>query len=154
MTDFDEIYRQYVDELFRFCVRRVGRREIAEEITAETFMALYERLDAIDVGQLPGWLFTVARNRAMDYWRRQTLEQRFWTEQPKVEPGEVPSTLERWLDEQLTLKPAHRACLILRYKYGMERAEIAKATGMTEMQVKSALQYSLRLLRQELEPSR
>jgi DNA-directed RNA polymerase specialized sigma24 family protein len=50
----------------------------------------------------------------------------------------------------LTLKPVHRACLILRYKYGMERAEIAQATGMTEMQVKNALQYSLKLLRQEL----
>ena len=113
-------------------------------------MALYERLDAIELDQLPAWLFTVARNRSMDYWRRQILEQGLWTEQPKSEPGEVPSTLERWLDEHLTLKPVHRACLILRYKYGMERAEIAKATGMTEMQVKNALQYSLKLLRQEL----
>ena len=74
---------------------------------------------------------------------------------PEVVPAEeaaTPSELGRWLDEHADLKPAHRACLILRYAYGMERSEIARATGMTEMQVKSALQYGLQLLRQRIVP--
>jgi DNA-directed RNA polymerase specialized sigma24 family protein len=49
MTDFEELYRQYADVVFRFAVRQVTRREVAEEITADTFVAWYERLDRIDV---------------------------------------------------------------------------------------------------------
>jgi DNA-directed RNA polymerase specialized sigma24 family protein len=48
------------------------------------------------------------------------------------------------------LKPIHRTCLILRYVYDMERAEIAVRVGLTENQIKSCLQYSLELLRKYL----
>ncbi len=46
------------------------------------------------------------------------------------------------------LKPVHRTCLMLRYVYGMTRAEIADKTGLSETQVKGHLQYGLKLLRE------
>ena len=45
------------------------------------------------------------------------------------------------------LKSVHRLCVMLRYVYGMTRAEIAAETGLTDMQVKGHLQYALSLLR-------
>ena len=48
------------------------------------------------------------------------------------------------------LKPVHRVCLILRYVYGMERGEIARETGLSEVQVKGHLQYGRHLLRKQL----
>lgn len=150
MTDFDEIYRQHLPAVFRYAVKCVGRREVAEEITSEAFVALYRALDEIESDRLPGWLFTAVRNRAIDFWRRSALERRYHGGL-EVEPtAPVPSRIEEWLDAVPALKPVHRACLILRYVHGLERTAIAARLGLTENQVKGHLQYAHQLLRKEL----
>jgi RNA polymerase sigma-70 factor, ECF subfamily len=149
MDRFSELYQKHIQAVFRFIVSCVSRRDIAEEITSEAFLALFRNLKAIDESQLPGWLITVARNRARDYWRRQLLEQKHlsnWEDAPAV----FPDLDEGWLLEIRDLKPVHRLCLTLRYVEGMSRAEIAQATGLSETQVKGYLQYSLQLLRSAL----
>jgi len=148
MGNFEELYRKHVHTVFRFAVHCVGRREAAEDLTSEAFLALYRNLDQIDESLLPGWLLTVVRNRARDQWRRQKTEQRYIEEAAKV-PAEEAPPFERWLMENNDLKPIHRACLILRYGYGMTRAEIAAQTGLRETQVKGHLQYVLELLRKK-----
>jgi DNA-directed RNA polymerase specialized sigma24 family protein len=49
--------------------------------------------------------------------------------------------------EHPSLKPEHRVCLTLHYVHGMENREITSYTGLTANQVKSCLQYGLKLLR-------
>jgi RNA polymerase sigma-70 factor (ECF subfamily) len=130
----------------------VGRREVAEEIAAEAFLELYRRLDSLSEENLRGWLMTVVRNRALDYWRRASLESRYAAGLSSPAPtGGPPQKLESWLSRCRALKPVHRACLLLRYAWGMERSEIAQRTGLSENQVKGHLQYALVLLRKEFE---
>lgn len=144
MEKFERIYHAHVSVVMSFAVSLVGRRDIAEDVTSETFLALLRNLDTIDEAQLPGWLLTVARNRARDYWRRTALEQRYaetLADEPMVAPD--PDGL---LDCP-GLKPVHRLCLTLRYAEGMTRTEMAKETGLSETQVKGHLQYALQVLR-------
>ena len=150
MGTFEELYQQHGQAVFRFAMSVVGRRETAEDLTSEAFLALYRNLDRIDQTQLPGWLLTVVRNRARDLWRRQVVEQRYAdsvTDPPTVEPA----AMESWILEHADLKPIHRTCLMLRYIYGMTRAEIASHTALSETQVKGHLQYALSLLRKAYE---
>jgi RNA polymerase sigma-70 factor (ECF subfamily) len=113
------------------------------------FLALYRNLQSIDAGQLPAWLFTVAKNRAVDYWRHCELEQRYAA--AAADPVVLPeSSREHGLFESTALKPIHRLCLILRYVHGMDRAEIAQRTGLSDNQIKSSLQYARQLLRKQL----
>jgi RNA polymerase sigma-70 factor, ECF subfamily len=147
MGSFEDLYRRHVQAVFRFAYRVTGDRETAEDITSEAFLALYRNLDSIDESLLPGWLLTVARNRARDLWRRRVVEQRS-LEQIANPPVAQPAPLEEWMLECADLKPVHRTCLMLRYVYGMTRAEIAAQTGLSEIQVKGHLQYGLKLLRQ------
>jgi len=149
MSAFDDIYRRHLDAVFRFAWRLVGRRDVAEDIAAEAFLALHEHMSAIDVSQLPGWLFTVARRRAMDYWRRRAVEERY-VNQLTVDSTELPSVATSELLESKALKPVHRLCLRLRYGYGMTLAEIARATGLSETQAKGHLQYGRQILRKSL----
>jgi len=143
---FEATYRRHVEAVFRFALACVRRRDIAEELTSEAFLALYRNFDGIDDTRLPAWLIAVVRNRSRDYWRRQVTEQSYLrslgdqlqTSQPLPDNG---------LFASCDLKPVHRVCLRLRYVDGMSRAEIASATGLSETQVKGHLQYSLRLLR-------
>ena len=146
MGSFEDLYRRHVQAVFRFAYRVTGDRETAEDITSEAFLALYRNLDSIDESLLPGWLLTVARNRARDLWRRRVVEQRS-LEQIANPPVAQPAPLEEWMLECADLKPVHRTCLMLRYVYGMTRTEIAGRTGLSELQVKGHLQYALTLLR-------
>jgi RNA polymerase sigma-70 factor, ECF subfamily len=146
MATFEELYRQHVQAVFRFALSVAGKREVAEDLTSEAFLALHRNLAAIDQSQLPGWLLTVVRNRARDWWRRQMVERRY-AEQFVAAPEPEAPPVERWLLDSADLKQVHRVCLALRYVQGMTRAEIAARTGLTEIQVKGHLQYGLTLLR-------
>jgi RNA polymerase sigma-70 factor (ECF subfamily) len=147
MKAFEDLYHEHAKAVFRFAMSVAGRRETAEDLTSEAFLALYRNLDSIDETRLPGWLLTVVRNRARDLWRHQEVEQRH--AEALVAPPAAPAglSLEQWILEGAGLKPVHRTCVMLRYVHGMTRAEIAEQVGLSETQVKGHLQYALELLR-------
>lgn len=146
--EFEGLYRQHVQAVFRYALSVTRRRDVAEDLTSDAFIALHRHLTTIDQSQLPGWLLTVVRNRARDWWRHTLVEERY--AQQVLADGAarfVEPPLERWVLEAPELKPVHRTCLMLRYVQGMTRAEVAAATGLSETQVKGYLQYALKLLR-------
>ena len=149
MDEFEDIYRQHFGAVFRFAIHCAGRRELAEDLTSEAFLQLYRNWTKIDPSQLPGWLITVVKNRAIDHWRRASREEPY-AQPPGVAPTAFDVQLESFLEDNKALKSIHRACLILRYVHGMTREEIAQKLSLTGNQVKGYLQYGLQLLREEL----
>jgi RNA polymerase sigma-70 factor, ECF subfamily len=147
--EFEALYRQHVPAVYRFALSITRRKEVAEDLTSEAFLALHREMSSIDASQLPSWLMTVVRNRARDLWRHQMVEERYAIDKTPVVPPTAPpaSSLEEWILEGAGLKPVHRLCVMLRYVSGMTRAEIANETGLTETQVKGHLQYALSLIR-------
>lgn len=71
---FGLLYVHYRDKVYRFIRHRVHRHEIAEELTADTFVRALRSIDRFTwQGRDPGaWLFTIARNIAVDYVRAAT----------------------------------------------------------------------------------
>jgi RNA polymerase sigma-70 factor (ECF subfamily) len=152
MSDFEAIYREYGDAVFRYTLRSVGNRELAEDITSEAFLELYRNRDTVDAGKLPAWLFTVARNRLVDYWRKAAREQLYVEQAPVTAVAPAGRMdLQEWLQEEPALKPIHRTCLVMHFVHGMNRMEIAERLGVTEGKVKGHLQYGLQLLRKAWE---
>ena len=147
MRPFEDLYREHVAAVYRFAMSLTGRREAAEDLVSEAFLALYRNLSSIDESRLPGWLLTVVRNRARDLWRHEEVEIRHRADVSAAPATPAGLPFEQWMLEGAGLKPVHRTCVMLRYVYGMTRAEIAAETGLSEMQVKGHLQYSLELLR-------
>ena len=148
LMEFEDLYRQHAQAVFRFALSVTRRRDVAEDLTSEAFLALHRNLATIDQSQLPGWLLTVVRNRARDWWRHALVEERYAQQAVVNEVARfVEPPLERWLLDSRDLKPVHRTCVMLRYVQGMTRAEVATATGLSETQVKGYLQYALKLLR-------
>lgn len=148
LMEFERLYRQHVQAVFRYALSVTRRRDVAEDLTSEAFIALHRHLESIDQSQLPGWLLTVVRNRARDWWRHALVEERYAQQVLADDAARfVEPPLERWILEAPDMKPVHRTCLVLRYVQGMTRAEVATATGLSETQVKGYLQYALKLLR-------
>src|SRR5919107_5752937 len=115
MSGFEDVYRQHLNAVFRYAVRVVGRRDVAEELTSDAFIALWRTFHTIEASQLPGWLFTVVRSRATDYWRRAIVEQPYLAglDRDRIANG-PPEAFRDCLDAAPALKPLHRSVLVLR----------------------------------------
>jgi RNA polymerase sigma-70 factor (ECF subfamily) len=148
METFERVYQKHRDVVLRFANRCIGRRDIAEELTAEAFLELHRHWSDIDADRLPSWLFTVVKNKATDQLRRLNLEREYLTEPPPA-PGKAPEP-DMNLFNHSSLKPVHRICLTFRYVHEMSVEEIAQRVGLSPVQVKGHLQYARTLLRKEL----
>ncbi|MFN8620400.1 MAG: sigma-70 family RNA polymerase sigma factor [Chloroflexota bacterium] len=67
----EALYDRYADPIFRTAFRRLGDRQLAEEVLQDTYLALWNRAELYDpaAGSLLAWLSTIARNRAVDRLR-------------------------------------------------------------------------------------
>src|SRR4051812_34676809 len=70
-TALAELYDRHSDAIFRAAYRRLGDRQLAEEVLQDTYLALWNRATLFDEqqGSLLAWLGTIARNRAIDRMR-------------------------------------------------------------------------------------
>jgi RNA polymerase sigma-70 factor (ECF subfamily) len=66
-----QLYDRYADAIYRAAFRRLGDRQLAEEVLQDTYLALWNRAELYDpaAGSLLAWLSTIARNRAVDRLR-------------------------------------------------------------------------------------
>lgn len=62
------------DKIYRYCYFRLHQREIAEDITQETFLRFLESNGYVDMGQSLQYLYTIARNLCVDEYRRPKIE--------------------------------------------------------------------------------
>jgi RNA polymerase sigma-70 factor (ECF subfamily) len=117
-----ELYDPALPRVYGYLLRRCGRREDAEELTSETFLAAADavRRNPPDELDMP-WLLGVARHKLADHWRRQAREERglrVVASQPG-EPADDPweARLDALRAEQTlrALAPQHRLALTLRY---------------------------------------
>src|SRR6266540_6861718 len=70
---FDELYTRYSSRIFGYLYQRLnGNAEDAEDLTAEVFARVYEKIDSFQVQGAPlsAWLFRIAHNRLVDAVRR------------------------------------------------------------------------------------
>ena len=65
------LYDRHASVVFRAAFRRLGDRQLAEEVVQDVWLTLWDRAGMFDAaqGSLPGWLCTIARNRATDRMR-------------------------------------------------------------------------------------
>ena len=61
--DFDQIYQNYFDSVYRYALSLSGNRQIAEEIAQETFFKALRKLDQFQgKSSLKSWLCAIAKN--------------------------------------------------------------------------------------------
>lgn len=68
-----DLEEQY-DKIYRYCYFKVNQREIAEDITQETFLRFLESSDYVNTGKAMQYLYTIARNLCVDEYRKRKME--------------------------------------------------------------------------------
>ena len=68
---FALLYDRYVQRLYHYCYHRTNNVHDAEDLTSQTFLAALEAFPRYrQDGHFAAWLFTIAHNKAVDYYRR------------------------------------------------------------------------------------
>ena len=131
-----DLYDRALPQVYGYLLPRCGDRALAEDLTAETFLAA---VDALRRGAVPrlsvAWAIGVARHKLVDHWRRQSREERALRA-----ASEPPPEVDTW-DEQIdalrardvlaALGPHHQAALTLRYVDGLSVPEVARHLDRT-----------------------
>lgn len=77
-TQFDEIYVSYFSRMRRFAREYVLFDEDAENIVQDVFLLLWEKKDVLKVQvSLISYLFSLVKNRCLDYLRHQVVAEEF-----------------------------------------------------------------------------
>jgi RNA polymerase sigma-70 factor (ECF subfamily) len=154
------LHEEHGDALFAHALRLTnGDRQRAEDLVQETLLRAWQHPQALDPtrGSVRAWLFTTARNLAIDAWRRRSARvgEVFTDALPEVPEAadEADLAVESWVvAEALSrLSRPHREVLVECFYQGRSVAEAAVQLGVPPGTVKSRTHYALRSLKLVLE---
>jgi RNA polymerase sigma-70 factor, ECF subfamily len=157
-AEFQAVFDEHKDAVYRFAWRMSASPAAAEDITQDVFVGLLRHPDRFDParGTLRAFLFGIARNLALKRWRK---EHRF---EPLDDDAAIAESLD--LDRNdvgdlvgravRALRPLQREVVILAEYEGLTLAEIALAVDADVGTVKSRLHRARENLRRALAPLR
>jgi RNA polymerase sigma factor (sigma-70 family) len=160
---FRAFYRRYAEPLTSWLERQTGRREVALDLTAETFaraLAGLERYRAETGENAAPWLYGIAANLLRRYWRDQTIETRYRsrlgvledtrfsadTELEAIERLDAAAVAQRLRAALDALPAAHREAVELRVVGGLSYGETAARMDSAESTARVRVHRGLRAL--------
>jgi RNA polymerase sigma-70 factor (ECF subfamily) len=156
---FAPVYRRYVGPVYRYLYSRTGQIGDAEDLTAQVFLEAMEGLARYRRNtSFAAWLFTIARRRAIDHFRRRRPNSP-WNGHTASADGKTDPLAETIRREDLrrlrnavdALGEGDRELLRLRFAADLRLAQIARVLGRSEGAVKMHLGRLLRRLETDLE---
>jgi RNA polymerase sigma-70 factor (ECF subfamily) len=155
---FRTMVERHQARVFSIAFRILGESGVAEEVAQDVFLELHRRLPRLDSEEhVTAWLRRVACHRATDALRRRAARADTAAEEYQDGMGlrpvvrEVAPLMNRVEQLLLTLPPAQRTVMLLRYQEDMEPEDIALDLKMPLATVRSHLQRALKLLRTKAE---
>ena len=152
------VYAAHGPELYRFALRSLGDRGLAEEAVQETFVRAWQAANRFDdaLGSLRTWLFAIVRNVVIDLSRARAVRPALASEtasEPIVLDDDVERVLIAWQVEEALQKLSgeHREALVEVHYKGRPYVEVASDFGVPVGTVKSRVYYALKAMRLALE---
>ncbi len=162
-TAFARLVRKYQKQVHTLAWRKIRDFHIAEDITQETFLQAYQKLETLeDPTRFPRWLYVIADRLCIAWLRknqRQTepleeadlsgIETEAYSRFVATEHAETFAEARRDLVEKLLakLKENNRTVVTLHYLEGMSYAEIVNLLGVPENTIRSRLRRARQQLK-------
>lgn len=162
---FQELYEKYHEDLFSFLYYLVNNHELAQDLAQEVYIKVlksYENFKGNSSERT--WLFSIARNTAVDYfrkqagWKKRIFSSFDWANQELVDPAPLPEEIAQKSEQAKSLYLCLEKCsidqkmvLVLRYLQTMSISETASALGWSESKVKTTQHRALKKVKGLLE---
>lgn len=166
---FEILFKKYQSPVFNFLTRQLGNRDTAADLTQDVFAKIIRNASSFQhKSRFSTWIYTVARNGAVDILRKAshrrhasldsptgedgpTLGERIAGDQPAPDRQTTAGRLRNALSEAIESLPVdQREIFLLRQYHGMPFQEIAEVVNAPVGTVKSRMRYALESLRGSL----
>jgi RNA polymerase sigma-70 factor (ECF subfamily) len=147
---FLDLYDRHIDRVYAYVSRRAGSRDAAEDITSAVFEQALTKLPTFEWRGAPfaAWLFRIAANALVDYWRREGRDSHEL-------PPDVPDEREHGdIEERVSLfqlvdrlPETQRQVIQMRFVEGLSIRDAAAALNRSEGAVKQLQLRALENLR-------
>jgi RNA polymerase sigma-70 factor, ECF subfamily len=161
---FDGLYLLFADRVFRYLLARIGDPDLAEDIAAQVFLRLIEKIGIYRIGPrdnvaiFSAWLYRLAHNKMVDVLRSHKRSQESPLEHAAlVASGDTMEAVEEHLDFRQILQTLRvlndqqREVIVLRFVEEMSIAETAQIMQKSEGAVKALQHRALETLRRHLQ---
>ena len=162
------LYERYSATVLGLAFRIVGERAVAEDLLQETFWRVWKSAETFQPqrGPFKSWLFRIARNLAIDMYRRRNVRPQAMAgddnsasavdQAPDIDTDVAEQAQSDLENQQIrkvirSLPDVQRQVIEMAYFYGMTRQEIAEATGEALGTIHTRARLALQKLREELE---
>jgi RNA polymerase sigma-70 factor (ECF subfamily) len=162
-TAFEQLYARHRGGLFRYITRQCGDRGAAKELYQDVWSGVVEARKRYRVeARFATWLYTLAHNRLVDWYRKSSrvvwvdfggdedepeidiAAQRQWQPEVRTESRQLAQAMLALI---AALPPQQRDAFLLHEEGGLSIEEIAAATGAGIETAKSRLRYAVAKLR-------
>lgn len=152
---FTELYETYVQKIYSFVFHKTLHKETAEDLTSDIFLKAIDKIQSFNPkkASFQTWLFTLARNTVVDFWRSQREHKNI----DDIWDLDALEDLESDADKKLLHEKLHthlqkisakqREVLMLRYWQDLSFKEIAEITGQSEASLKMSVSRSIKKLK-------
>jgi RNA polymerase sigma-70 factor, ECF subfamily len=163
----DALVERYQYRLVRYLIYLLGRRDGVDDLVQETWLRVLERGSSYDGrSRFEPWLFTIARNLAIDQMRKRrivSLDANDDEEWEGVQPSPAsnapsPFTVaartedaEALAHSLQALEPNYREALVLRFQEDLSLQEISVVMGAPVSTIASRIYRGLAMLRSQFE---
>lgn len=156
---FDALYGATSAQLYGIVLRILRRRDLAEDVMQEAYLKIWERAGDFNpaLAAPTTWMATIARNRAIDVVRRKaplSTEEVAGIEDVPAEgndaaaEAELHDDLKRLQGCLERIEPERREMVVLAYRDGFSREELAQRFKAPVNSVKTWLHRSLKQLKE------
>lgn len=150
------MYHKYADDIYRFIFVHVRDQQLAEDLTADTFTSAWKHIDTFEARHPRAWLYTIARNRITDHWRKKQtvpIEEAAEIESEAALPDEVLDSkiqAKRTIKAVMRLPQDMKSVIVLRFMQGYSVRQTAEALNLTESNVRVVQYRALKKLKKVL----
>lgn len=150
-ADFANVYKKYVDDIYRLCFSFMKNQMDAEDAVQETFLKYYRLDKSFDTeAHKKAWLIVTASNQCKDmlkHWWRQRKNLEDYTNLIYEDNSEVDDIMSLILE----LPNKYKTTVYLYFYEGYNSREISKLLNKPESTIRTYLQKAKKMLRKELE---
>jgi len=157
---FSKIYDQYVDKIYRFIFLKVNSQEVAEDLTSETFLRVWEKFregEGNSIENPRAFLYRIAHNLVIDYYRekgrRQVVSAEFASiidpRQNLEEKAMLKSDINIIRQALANLSEDYQNVIVWHYLDDLSISEIANLLDRTEGATRVLLHRALKAVRDE-----
>ncbi|MFC3199451.1 RNA polymerase sigma factor [Parapedobacter deserti] len=152
----EALMQRHEARVYRFVQRLLKSTELAEEITQDLFIKLWEsRHELTTIESLPAWIFRICRNRALNALKEKAARNLRETHYAETAPADVDGEQEAIYHDLHNviagfvdaLPPKRKEIFRLKAEQGLSTEEISKHLNISPHTVKNQLSQSYSTLR-------